>query len=338
MTDGSYTLMPQETYPGKVSWASGDHSAVTTSQSGIFISKWNEYPLIEHAWNYSPYGSNNLKYYARPTISGPKEFCSLWEVPSYTVTNVPAGCTWKSSSNLTLSGSSGNTASVTGSGSAGWVSVNIGTTELVRYDVYMAGEVPVVDRIDGPLNVTTTGTYEAVLSSGAVPSPYHGSLPSTYFDWTIYDNSDASIFGNGYGHINVNFSNRYPKSYSLYLSVTNVCGVGYDYTNIYATGAGYYFSSYPNPASDILNIEIDTQAATQAQSLRQTTTNGKLLKTDPTYDIRLYDGQGNLLRNAKTKGGKVEFNVTNLPNGIYYLHFYDGTDNKPEMRQIVVQH
>jgi hypothetical protein len=30
--------------------------------------------------------------------------------------------------------------------------------------------------------------------------------------------------------------------------------------------------------------------------------------------------------------------VANLPNGIYYLHIYDGVNAKPEMRQIVVEH
>jgi hypothetical protein len=57
-----------------------------------------------------------------------------------------------------------------------------------------------------------------------------------------------------------------------------------------------------------------------------------------TYDVRLYDGQGNLLRNATNKGGTVQFNVSALPDGIYYLHIYDGINSTPEMQQIVVQH
>ena len=68
MSDGSYTQVPAETYPGKVSWGSGDHSAVTTAQSGVFISKWNEWPLMQHASNYSPFGSSNLKYFLRCMI------------------------------------------------------------------------------------------------------------------------------------------------------------------------------------------------------------------------------------------------------------------------------
>ena len=49
-------------------------------------------------------------------------------------------------------------------------------------------------------------------------------------------------------------------------------------------------------------------------------------------------GQGNLLRQAATKGGAVQFNVSNLPDGIYYLHVYDGVSEKPEMQQIVIEH
>lgn len=72
MTDGSYVQVNQEIYPGKVSWRSADHSAITTSQPGVFRSKWNEYPLMEHAKDYSPYGSSDLKYYIRSmSISGP---------------------------------------------------------------------------------------------------------------------------------------------------------------------------------------------------------------------------------------------------------------------------
>jgi hypothetical protein len=55
MSDGSYTQVSQETYPGKVSWVSDNHSAVTTSQQEVFISKWGEGPLVKHAWDYNPF-------------------------------------------------------------------------------------------------------------------------------------------------------------------------------------------------------------------------------------------------------------------------------------------
>jgi hypothetical protein len=95
-----------------------------------------------------------------------------------------------------------------------------------------------------------------------------------------------------------------------------------------------YASAYPNPASGILNIEIDGQAFARS---RESAVDARSVKSDPVFDIRLYDGQGNLLRQKKISGGKTEFNVSSLPAGIYYLHVYDGVSDKPDMRQIVVE-
>jgi len=65
---------------------------------------------------------------------------------------------------------------------------------------------------------------------------------------------------------------------------------------------------YPNPVSGILTVEID---ATSVQNM------GLRSKYNPDYDLRLYDGQGNLLQQQQTKGGTVQFNVSNLTNGVY---------------------
>ena len=86
------------------------------------------------------------------------------------------------------------------------------------------------------------------------------------------------------------------------------------------------FKVYPNPTGDVLNVEMDT-GVTQARSLN----------TGTTYDIRLYDGQGNLLRQDFTKGGTIQFDVSVLPEGIYYLHVYDGVNPTPQMQQVVVE-
>ena len=38
------------------------------------------------------------------------------------------------------------------------------------------------------------------------------------------------------------------------------------------------------------------------------------------------------------KSGKVQFNVSNLPNGFYYLHIYENINEKPTIQQIIVKH
>ena len=84
VTDGSYINVSQETFPGKVFWASGDHTAITTEQQGWFISKWNEYPLLKHRWNDSPYGTTNLKYYVKNCSVSGNQTVNFTNQPSVT--------------------------------------------------------------------------------------------------------------------------------------------------------------------------------------------------------------------------------------------------------------
>jgi len=43
------------------------------------------------------------------------------------------------------------------------------------------------------------------------------------------------------------------------------------------------------------------------------------------------------VQQVKTKSITAQFNVNNLPDGVYYLHIYNGIDEKPQVKQIVVQ-
>jgi len=81
----------------------------------------------------------------------------------------------------------------------------------------------------------------------------------------------------------------------------------------------YKTIAYPNPATNVLNVEILDEEKNQ------------------NYDIRLYDSQGILLRQKSTKGRKVEFNVDDLVNGIFYLHIYDGVNENPEIQQVLIE-
>jgi subtilisin family serine protease len=93
-------------------------------------------------------------------------------------------------------------------------------------------------------------------------------------------------------------------------------------------------SVFPNPANDILTVEIDEAAAEQARSLQSGT---KTVRVTPDYDIRLYNILGDLVQSVQTKDSRVEFNVATLPNGIYYLHIYDGISDAPEVQKVIVR-
>lgn len=119
MTDGSYVQVCNEMYPGKVSWGSGDHTAITTSTPGRWISKWNQWPLMEHDWNDTPFGTTNLKYYVSTEISGSNAvLCS--GTRSLSARSISgASYTWYVSSQLSIvSGQGTNTVTVQRNGSS----------------------------------------------------------------------------------------------------------------------------------------------------------------------------------------------------------------------------
>ena len=266
-------------------------------------------------------------------ITGPPDLCYGSPAKNFTVANAPAGFTWGKSSNLNLTGT-GTTVSVSAAGSGtGWVSINSGGNELIRQNVGVSYTAPVFSYIDGPDHVGlfdwgyglygvnvywayfTGGTVTSYSWSGCCLSPNYNC---SYLISPTYSYAPSLVF---YNVANVQFM----------VWGSNACGGDYGYKVVsthFSRGGQSYFTVYPNPVSDILTIEIDADAA---QNLLP-------VETNLTFDVRLYDGQGNLLRQRKTKGGTVEFNVTNLPDGFYYLHVYDGVNSVPVMLQILIEH
>jgi hypothetical protein len=69
-TDGSYSPASTATAAGlKVSYASDNHSAVTTGVSGEFISKWGNKVLMRHMYYNCPYTYSTLNYYKKNQLS-----------------------------------------------------------------------------------------------------------------------------------------------------------------------------------------------------------------------------------------------------------------------------
>ena len=165
--------------------------------------------------------------------------------------------------------------------------------------------------------------------------------PAEYF-YLVGGNADSWHLETHSGTLNITYSE--PTRASVYASNG---GSG----TLYAVKNGFFVASinvvglwrgggmpsyilvYPNPVNDILTVEIDADAAAEELGLQAAGS-----QTVLTFDIRLYDGQGNLLQQQKTNGGAVRFNVSTLPDGICYLHVYDGVNKDPAMQSIVVEH
>ena len=310
ISDSSYTEVSQETYPGKVFWASGDHTAITTEQQGIFISKWNEWPLMKHAWNYSPFGSNNLKYYQKaspsPSISGPSSVC---DQATYTVENLPQGATvqWSvSNNNVTLtSGQGTHTATFTKFRNgmeiihADILFNNIRIALLTKETYFGA---PSISNIIGEQRVPTGqyASYRAVISNNA-------PIPSSY-QWILNPLNGNSLYGNGTESIDIAFYN--PGSYQLVCRATNECGVG-DY---YTMGIGVYDNLYltlsPNPATDEVTLQLTETNEVSGLSV---------LSTDRSaFEIQLWSGM-RMLRSFRTNEPTFQISMAGLPAGLYFV-------------------
>ena len=310
ISDSSYTEVSQETYPGKVFWASGDHTAITTEQQGIFISKWNEWPLMKHAWNYSPFGSNNLKYYQKaspsPSISGPSSVC---DQATYTVENLPQGATvqWSvSNNNVTLtSGQGTHTATFTKFRNgmeiihADILFNNIRIALLTKETYFGA---PSISNIIGEQRVPTGqyASYRAVISNNA-------PIPSSY-QWILNPLNGNSLYGNGTESIDIAFYN--PGSYQLVCRATNECGVG-DY---YTMGIGVYDNLYltlsPNPATDVVTLQLTETDEVSGLSV---------LSTDRSaYEIQIWSGM-RMLRSFRTNEPTFQISMAGLPAGLYFV-------------------
>jgi len=193
------------------------------------------------------------------------------------------------------------------------------------------------------INVSPWGASDIVdihSYTSAVGTVYYPDIKDAYaYFWSgCYDAEvDVSILGNQL-YITIP-SDCEGCEGEIWVNFYEDCGWGEDFYIPFKVLASSSSSSpppsstlsYPNPVSDILYIDIEQYMIENANVV------GRSQQT-PNYDIRLYDGQGNLLRQTFAQDGSVQFNVSNLSNGVYYLHIYNGVRKTPEMQQIIVQH
>jgi len=313
-----------------------DHSAVVISASGVGIyeSKWGKYGRYTHPPDHCPWASGTHLFYTinPPVISGSALICSGYPKIFSSSSWLQGNYYWDVSSNLKLSSATTNPTTVTANGSgAGWIKIlDRNNKELTRFNVWV-----------GLPHFSLSGPTTSVV----------GAINRFTLNFTS-PSADASTIWSATPGCHEMYFNSTTMADIIFTTVNSQHWVRADVTNTCGTMSYYYHyvdvdcwracpscpcqsiiwsppPPYPNPASETFSIEIDTEAI--ARGFEKV--NGSI-----TCDIRLYDGQGNLLQQTYSKGGKVEFNVTNLPNGIYYLHVYDGESEKPAMHQIVVQH
>jgi hypothetical protein len=326
MSDGSYIKVCNEIYPGKVSWVGGDHSAVTTTTPGRWISKWNKYPLIEHNKDDTPFGTN-YAYYASTKVSGnTSSLCT--GTRTFSVINIPgATYIWTYSTTVTPVGTT-NTPNLTvqrngTSNGAAWVQVQIttpcsGTPATSRIDfrvgIYTSSDYP----ITGPSTATcgTIVTYSAPQLTGA-----------TNYVWTYQGSPWSYLGGQGTRTLTMRTPNT-SSGGSFHVRVDNACGAATSssskitvVTCILALTDTYEIS--PNPATNSITVS--------------TSQNKSATSTNTSFDeIRVFDFQGNLKKYQQyNKVNQATINISDLTNGTYLIEITNGTYK--EKQQLIIQ-
>jgi len=288
----------------------------------------------------------------RPVITGTPVIC-LNSTATFHATNWSLGYSWQFSNNLVLHSGTKFSNSLlvraTDNG-AGWVTVmDENNVEIARHNIWVGPPTGIGNAINGPTSVQVGRLEHFTLSqSGGTVTWDVTGFPHNNA-WPNQDGNSATIAFNAVGN------------WIVTANVANPCGSVGRQHNVSVAGfsclCGWFpcicrpcfcafppcvcgaFLVHPNPASDILNIDISQQTMdyVKEKTAQQSITNFRVVMPEPVFSIRLYNDRGDLVRQMTTRGGKMQFNVSNLPTGVYSLHIYDGVSCSPNVRQIIIR-
>ncbi|NOU17084.1 MAG: T9SS type A sorting domain-containing protein [Bacteroidales bacterium] len=263
-----------------------------------------------------------------PTISGPATVCSLGA--TFTVGNLPSGCSvsWDPGTNLSLSSASGSSATFTPTGnSSSWVRATFNSgcgTAYRNYSIVAGSPVPGAISIDFDAPPRRfTATIDGVNTATSYKWYLDGVLKSS-------TSSTSVIFQrqlNNCGHV-----------YYVDVAEVNACGVSeISHAEVSEDPCYYGFSISPNPASENVTLTIGKaeNTATTQSTQDAATFRSKFISTN-SYTVRIFDNFGTIKATLKKSGETVTLPISNLDNGCYIIEINDG--NKIYRQQLVVKH
>lgn len=326
--DGSFIETSDLNEASKVSYGTSgnyDHSAVTTNESNIFISKWGAWALMKHSKAYCPYNSTNIKYFKNDflEILGSSNACAMNNY-IYTIKNLPSGatCEWSIEGNIPL-GTSMNS-------SYGLLEVaNISINSIITIKAIIThSEKTYVSRKKINLNTfVLSGTYNVLgmnydlMTSNSLPSGNYSSF-NICVNSPVFETYSWAVQGNGVSTNNSNskcvtvfFSGSSRSATVTLTGQTSACG---QVTKIFGFYGNSYYSIYPNPSSSSIFIESITDNYLQSKS---TVSNPK---TCELYDLN----KSNLIKRVDIldSNSLTQLDVSKLPDGYYILVIKEGSN------------
>jgi len=262
-----------------------------------------------------------------PTVSGPTFFCTTAQ---FTFNNAPPGAavTWSVSPSSAVSPSSGTgtVANVTAAGNADATitfRVSCGNGAPFNYNFHVGDYNSSNYPVSGPTNA---GCNQYVYySTNALPG-------ATSYQW-LWPSNWTYVSGQGTNQLTLQTDNNSGTG-TVGVRVGACGGSGGSpalfYTSVNCVGR-FAAEVFPNPASGRIDIaggrEVPGEGGNRAAVVPET----------GSYDARLYNATGNLVRSGRSTNGKLSFDVQQLPDGVYTLRLEDGS-GKPVTKRVVVAH
>lgn len=260
-------------------------------------------------------------------ISGASMLCNQ---ETYTIQN-PPGTTvqWTTGSNISIVSGQGTSSvtvkkSTTGDYGQGSISANIllnGTVVTTASRIIDYVGTPVVTSISGQtyLNAGSSASYYAnphIISNGI------------QYKWYVSPSSVSTSPWN-----NTNYITFYQAgTYYVSCQIISPCGFGSaGSTIVTVTGNGGYYSVYPNPATDMVTVQMAEETA-ETNTLSMQSSNKGL--TSSKYEIQIWNSVG-IIKKFTTEQNTYQISVADLYPGIYFVHIIK--DGKVVYRQKLIK-
>jgi len=246
-----------------------------------------------------------------------------------TVLNANPPYTWSVSSNLSITQNNGATVTVVANNNQtqapGWIDVvySGGT----YHKIVWVGKPNPPAFLNGPEIVNTGGlvAYQGGIALGAssyvwwLPHPFEVVTEIDYAgqNWQMWENTSRSI-----SHV---FTGYGENNGLVQLMGENKCGIGsVEYLTVIHGNGGpgggqtaMPVVPFPNVADDSFSLDFSKQQE------------GK-------YAITLYDMYATVLYSCESNNELITIDTQDIPDGIYFLHYFDGTEHV--RKQLVIKH
>ncbi len=261
------------------------------------------------------------------SINGPDVICSSDPLNTYSISDLPSQATvvWSCSGGIEMAGSNtGSSCSFRGKASG---------NAQVRATVSIGGET-----------LELSKNIEAASSTGSPYISYTSDdryinlichTPNIYgireFIWNAVvtgssGSSQSSHTGPG------GYYWTLPKgSYKVECIVVTQCARMVASTTI----GGYRSSAYPNPVDHTLYVNISDVLSDENVISTASFGQNQLGKS---YEVRLFNFKGMLVRNLRVQGNATSIDVSGLPEGNYFLHIILEEGKEPEVHKVVIAH